>query len=157
MLLNIRKNVMIKKQVGDVFLISFKNKFLVGKILWISKRTRNVFSFILYKNIYDTENININKLDETTMKIKLFTGLEEVFYTSKKIFEDKSWKIIGNKVLNENESTNLQYHNIGGNLYKGDEYIKVLTKDELKIYPKMLSAGYEAIYNYFEIMYKDNI
>ncbi|MDR1317450.1 MAG: hypothetical protein LBK13_11325, partial [Spirochaetales bacterium] len=80
-----------------------------------------------------------------------------VFFTSKKIFEDKNWEIIGNKILNDNESTNLQYHNTGGNLYKGDEYVRALTEDEIKTrkYSRMSIAGYEAIYNFLEIIYSN--
>jgi hypothetical protein len=145
---------MDKINAGDIFLIPFQNKYIMGKIIWISKRTKNVFSFIVYKKLYDNKEINLDDFDETTSKIILYSGLTEVFYTSKKIFKDKDWEIIGNKPLNENE--NLQYRNIGGNLYKGDEYIRTLTENELKEYPKMLVAGYDAINNFFEIMFNKN-
>jgi hypothetical protein len=145
-----------KMKIGDIFLIPFQNRYIMGKIMFISKRTKNVFSFILYKKIYDNKNINFDEMNEMISEIKLYTGLTKVFYTSLKIFEDKNWEIIGNKPLNEIENTNLQYHNIGGNLYKGDEYIRALTKEELelKIYPKMLIAGYDAIDIYLKIIYE---
>jgi hypothetical protein len=146
---------MANLNVGDIFIIPFKDKYIIGKILWISKRTKNVFSFIIFSKLFDDiNNININSLNETNAKIKLFTGYVEVFYTSVKIFEDKNWKIIGNSELTDIENTKLQFHNVGGNLYKGDEYIKALNKEELIIYPKMLSAGYEAIYNMFDKIFE---
>ena len=147
---------MDKINAGDIFLIPFQNKHIMGKILWISRRTKNVFSFIVYKKLYSNKEINLDNFDTTTSKIKLYSGLTEVFYTSKKIFKDKNWEIIGNKPLTENENINLQYHNIGGNLCKGDENIRALTEKELKEYPKMLIAGYEAINTYFEIMFNKN-
>ena len=147
---------MDKINAGDIFLIPFQNKYIMGKILWISRRTKNVFSFIVYKKLYNNKEINLDNFDTTTSKIKLYSGLTEVFYTSKEIFKDKNWEIIGNKPLTENENINLQYHNIGGNLCKGDENIRALTEKELKEYPKMLIAGYEAINTYFEIMFNKN-
>ena len=147
---------MDKINAGDIFLIPFQNKYIMGKILWISRRTKNVFSFIVYKKLYSNKEINLDNFDTTTSKIKLYSGLTEVFYTSKEIFKDKNWEIIGNKPLTENENINLQYHNIGGNLCKGDENIRALTEKELKEYPKMLIAGYEAINTYFEIMFNKN-
>jgi hypothetical protein len=144
-----------KVNVGDLFIIPFQDKYIMGKILHISKRTRKVFSFILYNKIYDNKNINLNKLNETMVEIKLYTGLTKVFYTSVEIFKDKNWEIIGNKILNEIENTDLQYHNIGGKLYKGDEYIRALTEEELEseLYPKRLIAGYEAIEIYLKIIF----
>jgi hypothetical protein len=144
-----------KINAGDIFLIPFQNKYIMGKILFISKITRKVFSFILYKKIYDNKNININELDETIVEIKLYTGLEKVFYTSVDIFKDKKWEIIGNKPLNEVENIDLQFHNTGGNLYKGDEYIRAITKEELELkkHPKMLIAGYDAIEIYLKNIY----
>ena len=147
---------MDKINAGDIFLIPFQNKYIMGKILFISRRTKNAFSFIIYKKLYSNKEINLDNFDTTTSKIKLYSGLTEVFYTSKEIFKDKNWEIIGNKPLTENENINLQYHNIGGNLCKGDENIRALTEKELKEYPKMLIAGYEAINTYFEIMFNKN-
>ena len=37
----------IKVEIGDVFLIPYQDKYAVCKVLWISKRTKNAFSFAI--------------------------------------------------------------------------------------------------------------
>jgi hypothetical protein len=147
-----------KINIGDLFLIPFQNKYIIGKILHISKRTKKVFSFIMYNKIYDNKDMDLNNLCETMAEIKLYSGLTKVFYTSRDIFKDRNWEIIGNRLLNKKEETNLQYHNIGGNLYKGDEFIRALTEEELKsnIYSKRLIDGYDAIEIYLKIIFDIN-
>jgi hypothetical protein len=83
-----------KINIGDLFLIPFQNKYIMGKILHISKMQK-VFSFIVYNKAYDNKDIYLNNLCETMSKIKLYSGLTKVFYTSWDIFKDRK---LGNKM-----------------------------------------------------------
>lgn len=69
-----------KVSVGDIFLIPFENQFAVCKVLWISERTRNVFSFIIKNRLIAIGDNAINSItDNDNVKIKLFTGIEKSF------------------------------------------------------------------------------
>jgi hypothetical protein len=144
----------LKIKIGDVFLIPYQKQFAVCKVLWISKRTKNVFSFTV-KNTLLNENeeaLNII-LNKNNAKVKLFTGVVEVFYTDIKKLQNGNWKIIGNFDLDDQEQNNLLYHNIGGKLFKGDVEIRSLNNEEIKVFPKMLVAGYEAIDNFLKMVF----
>ena len=146
------KDIVVK--IGDLFLIPFDCKYAVCKVLWIGKRTKNVFSFIVkYKLAISKEDAMEISKNNGDIKIKIFTGLIEVFYTDITKIKKGEWVVIGNIPLNDEESNNLQYHNIGGKLFRGDEEIRALNTEEIRIIPKMLNAGYEAISNFLKIAF----
>jgi hypothetical protein len=91
--------------------------------------------------------------NNSNIEVKIFTGLINVFYTDITNLKKGEWEIIGKQELTKEESDNFQYHNTGGNLYKGDEYIRALSVEEYKTIPKMLSAGYEAISDFLKMAF----
>ncbi|MET3027202.1 Imm26 family immunity protein [Flavobacterium sp. UW10123] len=148
----------MKKEVnvGDIFLIPFENRFAVCKVLWISKRTKNAFSFIVKDELISLSKDGLSiALKNSNIKLKLFTGIVEVFYTSIEKLSKQAWQIIGNIKL-EKEEDNFLYHNIGGKLFKGDEEIRPLNNEELMSTPKMFIAGYDAIDNFLKMAFNNN-
>ena len=147
-----------KVEIGDLFLILFEKKYAVCKVLWVSKKTKNVFSFVVKNELANTkeEALNIANIKEYLF-VKIYSGVINVFYTSIEKLKNGEWEIIGNEKLTEKENHDFQYHNIGGNLYKGDEYIRPLNVEEYKTVPKMGIDGYEAINNFLKIGFVDNI
>jgi hypothetical protein len=146
--------VKIAVKEGDLFLIPFGDKKAVGKILWISKRTKNVFSFIVKNELAKTaDEASAIAKTKKNISVKIFSGTVNVFYTDISKIKKGEWAVIGNIPLTEEESENLQYHNIGGVLFKGDEEIRPLKGEEFTSIPKMLIAGYEAVSNYLKIAF----
>ncbi len=146
----------ISVKTGDLFLIPWGDKYAVCKVLWISKRTRNVFSFIVKSELADTtdEAWAISNTKKN-ISVKIYSGTIRVFYTSIEKLKKGEWEIIGNQELTEEEMDDLKYHNIGGNLYKGDEYIRGLSVEEYETVPKMSCDGYEAINNFLKTAFTD--
>lgn len=146
------KNIIV--EIGDLFLIPFENRYAVCKIIWISKRIKNSFSFIVKDELVSTTEEALQIFStKSNISIKVFTGMIDVFYTDITKLKKGEWSIIGNEALNEEEREKLQYHNIGGKLFKGDEEIRPLNNEEIKIIPKMLNAGYEAINNFLKMAF----
>jgi hypothetical protein len=87
--------------------------------------------------------------------VKIYSGVINVFYTLIEKLKNEEWEIIGNQKLTEEENNDFQYHNIGGNLCKGDEYIRPLNVEEYKTVPKMGIAGYDAINNFLKTGFVD--
>ena len=145
----------IKVEIGDVFLIPYQDKYAVCKVLWISKRTKNAFSFIVKDKLVDTKEEAVEIIDTApNISVQIFTGLISVFYTDITKLKKGEWKIIGSQKLTIEESDNFQYHNIGGKLFKGDEEGRLLNNAEIKTIPKMLNAGYEAINNFLKMAFE---
>ena len=72
----------IKVEIGDVFLIPYQDKYAVCKVLWISKRTKNAFSFIVKDKLVDTKEEAVEIIDTApNISVQIFTGLISVFYT----------------------------------------------------------------------------
>lgn len=138
------KNMRIK--IGNLFIISFEKKYAICKILLVSKRMRNIFSFIVR-----------NELTNTSKKlfVKICLGIINIFFIPIKKLENKEWKIIGNKKLIKKEGCDFQYH-IVDNLYKGYKYITPLNLKEYKTFPKMSVNGYKAIDNFLKIGFANN-
>jgi len=141
-------------EIGDIFLIPFEDRYAVCKIIWISKRTKNVFSFIVKDELASTTEEAL-KIAHTknNISIQVFTGMINVFYTDITKLKKGEWRIIEKERLKDEECERFQYHNIGGKLFKGDEEIRPLNNEEIKTIPKMLNAGYEAINNFLKIAF----
>ncbi|MBK9069575.1 MAG: hypothetical protein IPL79_00985 [Myxococcales bacterium] len=141
--------------IGDVFLIPVEGKYAVCKIIWLSIRTKNVFSFVAKPQLADTPEASLRMAgDEGHAVVETFAGKAKVFYTDLAKLKTGAWRIVGNSPLSQDESEALQYHNVGGKLCKGDEEIRPLSVDEIKAIPKMLIAGYEAIDNFMRLAFK---
>ena len=146
------KNIMV--EIGDIFLIPFENKYAVCKIIWISNRTKNAFSFIVKDELASTTEEALKIVNtKSNISIQVFTGLINVFYTDITKLKKGEWSIIGKERLKDEECEKLQYHNIGGKLFKGDEEIRPLNNEEIRTIPKMLNAGYEAINNFLKMAF----
>ncbi|MHC5310662.1 Imm26 family immunity protein [Myroides sp. LJL116] len=146
------KNITL--EIGDVFLIPYQDKYAVCKTLWISKKTKNAFSFIVKDKLVDTKAEALEIIDiAKNISVQIFTGLISVFYTDITKLKKGEWEIIGSQKLTIEESNNLQYHNIAGKLFKGDQEVRPLNDAEIKIVPKMLNAGYEAINNFLKMAF----
>lgn len=139
---------------GNIFLIPFENQFAVCKIIWISKRTKNAFSFTIKDKLaHQNEQARKIAVESNNIKIKLFTGSVQVFYSSVEKLKNGEWKIIGNVELSNEETDNYLKHNIAGKLFDGDSEIRALKNEELKLFPKMLISGFEAVDNYLKIAF----
>lgn len=143
-----------KIETGNIFLIPYNEKFAVCKVLWISKKTKNAFSFVIKDKLVNKVDEALSVLSsEKNVSVKIYSGVISVFYTSIEKLKNGEWQIIGKQDLTKEESDNYQYHNIGGNLHKGDEYIRSLSPEEYKTFPKMLNAGYEVINNFLDLAF----
>ena len=130
---------------GDVFILSditigeetlsLKNKIRLGKVIFLSKITKNSIGITIS---YDTFNEIPSNIDE----IK-FTNT--VFYTGNQLLKNGSWKIIGSQIVTEPEK-DLTLRLIGNSLWRLDTNLGIISNENRRKYKKQLIHGFGALY-----------
>ena len=130
---------------GDVFILSditigeetlsLKNKIRLGKVIFLSKITKNAIGITIS---YDTFNEIPSNIDE----IK-FTNT--VFYTGNQLLKNGSWKIIGSQIVTEPEK-DLTLRLIGNSLWRLDTNLGIISNENRRKYKKQLIHGFGALY-----------
>ena len=130
---------------GDVFILSditigeetlsLKNKIRLGKVIFLSKITKNTIGITIS---YDAFNEIPSNIDE----IK-FTNT--VFYTGNQLLKNGSWEIIGSQIVTEPEK-DLTLRLIGNSLWKLDTNLGIISNKNRRKYKKQLIHGFGALY-----------
>ena len=130
---------------GDVFILSditigeetlsLKNKIRLGKVIFLSKITKNTVGITIS---YDAFNEIPSNIDE----IK-FTNT--VFYTGNQLLKNGSWEIIGSQIVTEPEK-DLTLRLIGNSLWKLDTNLGIISNENRRKYKKQLIHGFGALY-----------
>ena len=130
---------------GDVFILSditigeetlsLKNKIRLGKVIFLSKITKNAIGITIS---YDAFNEIPSNIDE----IK-FTNT--VFYTGNQLLKNGSWKIIGSQIVTEPEK-DLTLRLIGNSLWRLDTNLGIISNENRRKYKKQLIHGFGALY-----------
>lgn len=131
---------------GDIFIISSidignekislaKNTRL-GKVIFVSKRTKGMIGLLISK--FDFENIPI-EIDDIEF-------VNKILYADWYYLRNGNWKIVGHQVVTEAEE-DLTIRLTGTNLWRLDEYLGVIPKSELKKYNKQLQYGFKILYS----------
>lgn len=130
---------------GDVFILSdiaigeetlsLKNKIRLGKVIFLSKITKNTIGITIS---YDAFNEIPSNIDE----IK-FTNT--VFYTGNQLLKNGSWEIIGSQIVTEPEK-DLTLRLIGNSLWKLDTNLGIISNENRRKYKKQLIHGFGALY-----------
>ena len=130
---------------GDVFILSditigeetlsLKNKIRLGKVIFLSKITKNTIGITIS---YDAFNEIPSNIDEIR-----FTNT--VFYTGNQLLKNGSWKILGSQIVTEPEK-DLTLRLIGNSLWKLDTNLGILSNENRRKYKKQLIHGFGALY-----------
>ena len=130
---------------GDVFILSditigeetlsLKNKIRLGKVIFLSKITKNTIGITIS---YDAFNEIPSNIDE----IK-FTNT--VFYTGNQLLKNGSWEIIGSQIVTEPEK-DLTLRLIGNSLWKLDTNLGIISNENRRKYKEQLIHGFGALY-----------
>ena len=130
---------------GDVFILSditigeetlsLKNKIRLGKVIFLSKITKNTIGITIS---YDAFNEIPSNIDE----IK-FTNT--VFYTGNQLLKNGSWEIIGSQIVTEPEK-DLTLRLIGNSLWRLDTNLGIISNENRRKYKKQLIHGFGALY-----------
>ncbi|OWA34716.1 hypothetical protein B9G55_16015 [Saccharibacillus sp. O16] len=67
-----------------------------------------------------------------------------VIFASAENLKDGTWRIVDYRDLTS-EQEKLQYFAASTHLYRGDEYVRLLSVDEMKLYPVLQVAGDERV------------
>lgn len=141
---------------GDVFLLPLKKKYFVtAKIIWVSKVYNSAIGYVLLPKVFKNENDIV--IEEGVYKtIETYAGNEIIFYCYGSNIRKGVWPVIGKLPLNSFDDK-LIYHEIGGNLYKGDHFVKKLEQDEYQQYHSYLLGGNQAVLNTVDDAFENEI
>ncbi|MEW8525381.1 MAG: Imm26 family immunity protein [Candidatus Thiodiazotropha endolucinida] len=133
----------MKARAGDIFEIPINEQKALCKVIWVSEEYIDCFGFVVFSKLND---IKQPKEYKDIKPISLYSGNVKMLYRDVRNLNTSIWPIVENTSVTEEEKE-LTLHNIAGKLYRGDDFIKKLTSDEINRYPKFLSAGNQAIIN----------
>jgi len=123
-----------KLKVGDIILIPLEGGgFGVGKILFLSKRFRNVILLGIYDQF--ARDISMPTL-LGEMPLKLYTGQQAI--------KEGYWFLVGKEPLQDSQ-LGLSKRIVAGDVWIGDDKIGPASKDDLEKLPKMLCFGSELV------------
>ncbi|WJM09063.1 immunity 26/phosphotriesterase HocA family protein [Paenibacillus sp. PK1-4R] len=131
---------------GDVFLIPMKDgRFAVCQVVCALKgRFKKAFSF----GVMSIQRDETERLEDGDFLVCSFGQRKSnVIFTSPKLLKDGTWRIIGNIPLTPTKKE-LQVFQCSGEVYNGDEYIRMIPPDEYKQYISLSVAGFELVQNH---------
>lgn len=136
-----------KVEVGSVIAIPVDDMFLACKVIWLSKRSRDVMGLVVLPGVFNS--LASTQLSDGAYQFFTVMGAERlVMYADRKnVTRRKLWPIIGALPLTPLDH-DLLTHQIGAGLWKGDDFLRNLSPQEHGIYPKMLVAGNGAVENF---------
>jgi hypothetical protein len=123
---------MSKKDVkpGDVVLIPLRGKYGVGKVLYVSKRYRDVILLGIYRKA----------VSEESMPTSLPDVMPALVYTSQVAVQQRRWVVVGHEPLKENQQ-GLAKRIVGGEVWLEDEELRPATSEDARSLPRMLVLG----------------
>lgn len=129
---------------GDVVAIPVDGRFFACKVIWISRRTKDVVGLVALGSPFD----QIEAADPAPGPYRSFTVMGQpavVLYGDKKNITKRGlWPRIGHLPV-EAKDADLIRHRVGNSLYQGDEFLQNVSGPEAENYPKMVVAGNTAI------------
>ncbi|MCH1925752.1 immunity 26/phosphotriesterase HocA family protein [Shewanella sp. C32] len=134
-----------KYNEGDIFVIPMNNeKFAICQIVCAFKgRFKKAFSFGVIGIQSDSSMPN----DSEFLTFKNSRGEFDIIFSSSENIKNGDWIIIGNIPITQKKEA-LKIYQSAGNLYRCDEHIRVLNKEEYKSFNVMGIAGYELVHQY---------
>lgn len=122
-----KKNV----KVGEIALIpAGDGKFIPGKVLYLSKRYKDVVLLALSKKPITESNMPEDFLIDPSLCV----------YTSQVAIKNGRWKSVGLESLREQEK-GLAVRIVGGSVWEEDEEIRPAAEDDYSSLPKMQVLG----------------
>jgi hypothetical protein len=116
--------------VGDVILIPLKdNIFGIGKILFLSKRFKNVILLGVYDQFVKTPSMPTS-LGEISLKL----------YTGQQAIKEGPWILVGNETLLDSQR-NLSKCIVADDVWFEDQKIRTATADDFATLPELLALG----------------
>ncbi|GAB1049404.1 MAG: hypothetical protein SPiTSB_37110 [Shewanella algae] len=127
-------------RIGSLMAVPYGNgKLALCQVVWISNVINNCMGFIVLSTSYDDSDVENNR----ALEIDLPVGKIVTIYASIDNVFNGNWRLVG--FSNVNNLDEYITHNIGGNLYKGDVFVRVLDKSEINNYRKVLNSGNKAV------------
>ncbi len=143
---------MATAKLGDIITIPYSgSKHALAQIVWISTKIKNGMGLVIY-NVNFKEGGDISSLK--ALNIKISVGEITTIYANVKNVNDEVWPVVGNSGLLNVEK--YITHNIGGDLYIGDEFLRHLKPEEYKKHPKVLNSGNKAVEIYLNAFSEQN-
>lgn len=131
-----------KYSEGDIFIIPMQDgRFAVCQVVCALKgRFKKAFSFGVIRLGADEPNVE----DGDFLSYRFGNRQSNVIFTSPENLRNGTWKIVGHIPLTPDKEE-LQVFQCAGHLYRGDEYIRNLSKDEYGKFNTLGAAGYELV------------
>lgn len=129
---------------GDIFMIPMQDgRFAVCQVVCALKgRFQKAFSFGVIRLELDDTNLNLE--DGDFLSYRFGRRQSSVIFTSPANLRNGTWKLVGNIPLTADKEE-LKVFQCAGHLYRGDEYIRNLEKDEYGKFNSLSAAGYELV------------
>lgn len=143
---------MVTAKLGDIITIPYSgSKSALAQIVWISTHIKNGMGLVIFSvDFKGGDDISTLK----ALSINIPVGEITTIYANVKNVNDGLWPILGNvEVINLDKYIT---HNIGGDLYIGDEFLRHLKSEEYKNYQKVLNSGNKAVEIYLNAFYEQN-
>lgn len=134
---------------GDIFTIPMQDgRFAVCQVVCALKgRFKKAFSFGVIRLVQDETNVE----DGNFLSYRFGSRQRSVIFTSPENLRNGTWKIVCNIPLTPDKEE-LKVFECAGHLYRGDEYIRSLSKDEYGKFNPLGAAGYELVQTHLSEM-----
>jgi len=126
---------MNKPKLGDLIAIPCNERWGLAKIIFLSKRYKDVIHIKLYRQTYP------DKVVASGTEANL---LFDLYYTSGKPIKRGEWIIIGHSEVSSDELA-MSKRIVAGSVWMEDIYIGPASDSEIRDLPKMLDYGYRLI------------
>jgi len=143
---------MATAKLGDIITIPYSDsKNALAQIVWISTLIKNGMGLIIFSADFKKEDY-VSTLKALSINIPV--GKITTIYADVRNVNDEVWPILGNSEITHVE----RYitHNIGGDLYIGDNFLRHLKPEEYENYQKVLNSGDKAVEIYLKVFLEQN-
>jgi len=132
-------------KLGDVICLPFGEKFVTGKIIYLSTISKDVFGFIVLPRVFESRE-TVDVTDGHWMKLVLPSETRNVLYADiKGVTKRKVWPVIGHIDVRHDE-LELLMHGVGGTLYRGNDIVRIFRDaDDRKSFPQVQVSGDGAV------------
>ncbi|OWR28139.1 hypothetical protein CDO73_19865 [Saccharibacillus sp. O23] len=135
----------VRYRAGDIFVIPMKDgrSAICQVVCALRGRFKQAFSFGVLA-VRSEEAPSAAGDESRYLPIDRSGRIARVIFASAENLADGTWNIVDYRDLTP-EQEELQYFAASTHLYRGDEYVRLLSPDEIKRYPVLQVAGDERV------------
>ncbi len=125
-----------KSDIGDIILIPAGDRYVLAKVLYVSKWYKNLILLGLSKE----------SIAERRMPSDMPTRFVDLIYTSQEPIAKKRWHSVGHEPLMEGQ-IGLAKRIVGGEVWLDDQCLGPATDEDFKVLPRMRALGAALVEN----------